>query len=87
MRQAMLTTVDNPYDPFDQFDDWYNWDTQAGYNTCAYVARLSYVATEASDADQNFAIESAIDEIMFENITGKYKKVVRDLPDVPVAAE
>lgn len=87
MRQAMLTTVDNPYDPFDQFDEWYAWDTSRGYNSSSYVARVAYVSWESTEVDQNFAIETAIDEIVAENITGNYKKVVRDLPEVPVPAE
>lgn len=84
MRQAMLTTVDNPYDPFDDFDEWDAWDKAAGYHSSSYLARVAFVSFEATEVDQNFAIETAIDEIVEENITGKYQKVVRDVPD-PVA--
>lgn len=81
MRQVMITTNDNPFDPFDQFDDWYSWDTSRGYNTASYLARLAYLSLDSSDADQTFAIESAIDEIVSENITGNYVKLIRDVPD------
>jgi hypothetical protein len=78
MREARLTTVDNPFDPFDSFDDWYRWDTTRGYNSSSYVARIAYIPWDATEIDQNFAIETAIDEIVSENITGMYKKIVRE---------
>ena len=74
--EEMLTTVDNPYDPFTQFREWYAYDTQAGYNTCAFLARIVRSSDDLSDADQKNAISSAIDEIVRENVLGLYKKVV-----------
>jgi hypothetical protein len=71
----MLTTIDNPFDPFMQFDEWYEWDQSSGYYTTQYLARLTITSSELSDVDQDLAIESAIDEIVRENITGTYKKV------------
>lgn len=78
MKESMLTTVDNPYDPFDQYDDWFAWDQRQGYHTPGFLARIAVVSDEMSEADQNLAIESAIDEIVQENVTGMYKKVSRD---------
>lgn len=78
MRESMLTTVDNPYDPFDQYDDWFAWDQRQGYHTPGFLARITVISDEMSEADQNLAIESAIDEIVRENVTGMYKKVSRD---------
>ena len=77
MEVSMLTTIDNPFDPFDQFDEWYAFDTQKGYNTCAYVANLAYTSQELSALDQSLAIESAIDRIVALNLFGLYKKVKR----------
>ena len=51
MAQVMLTTIDNPYDPFDQFDEWYSYDMDAGYNTCAYLARVSFTSDSLSDKE------------------------------------
>lgn len=73
--QHMLTTVDNPYNPFTQFDEWYVFDTEQGYYTLQYLARITRSSHELSDADQSFAIESAIDEIVNENLLGIYRKV------------
>ena len=53
MEVAMLTTIDNPFDPFDQFDEWYAFDTQKGYYSCDYVARLAYTSPELSEYFQN----------------------------------
>lgn len=75
MAQVMLTTVDNPYDPFTQFDDWYNFDESKGYCSCGYLARIAKTSDELSDADQELAIEQAIDEIVELNVIGLYKKV------------
>ena len=75
MEERMLTTEDNPYDPFTQFDEWYAFDTQNGYNTCSYLARIAITSNELSEKDYDQALDSAIDEIMEYNLTGNYKIV------------
>lgn len=72
----MLTTVDNPFNPFTNFEAWKNFDESKGYNTCAYLARIAKVSDELSEADENQAIQQAIDEIVKMNILGIYKKVL-----------
>lgn len=71
----MLTTVDNPYDPSTQFDEWYAFDTAAGYNTTSLLARIVKTSDELSEADQDAALEDAIDEIVKENVSGVHRKV------------
>jgi hypothetical protein len=78
MEETLLTTIDNPYNPFTQWDEWYAFDTSKGYNTCAYLARVTITSDELSSADEDLAIQSAIDEIVKINILGIYKKVTRD---------
>jgi len=75
MASHMLTTVDNPYDPFTQFDEWYSFDEAAGYATCGLLARIVVTSDELSEADQDLALEQAIDEIVKENVLGIYRKV------------
>ena len=76
-KEIALTTTDNPYDPFTQFRDWYAFDTQMGYNTCAYLDRIAKTSNGVSDeVNENF-LEQAIDEIVGYNLNGKYKKVVK----------
>ena len=75
--EYMLTTVDNPFDPFTQFKEWLSFDTSAGYHTSSFLARLVQTSDDLSDADQQVAIQDAIDEIVRENVLGIYKKVSR----------
>lgn len=79
--ELMVTTTDNPWDPFTQFAEWYAFDVRAGYNTSAYLARLTRSSSELSVADQRLAINEAVEEIVFENILGIYKKVSRPVSD------
>lgn len=79
MQVHMLTTLDNPHDPFTAYDEWYDWDTNSGYHSVSYLARIVVSSDNLSEADQSLAIETAIDEIIHENITGLYKKVSKDM--------
>lgn len=79
MRTAMLTTEDNPFDPFDQFDEWHNFDLLSGYDCLGYVARLATTSHDYPDEYNSKIVEDAIDDICFLNLTGNYKKVVRDV--------
>ena len=72
-----LTTVDNPFNPFTEWDEWYAYDTRLGYCTPAFLARVVKTSDDLSDADQAIAIQSAIDEIVRENVLGIYRKVSR----------
>jgi hypothetical protein len=76
--EFMLTTVDNPFDPFTHWDEWFSWDQMAGYNTSGFLARVAKGSDELSEADQNLAIQQAIDEIVQENVLGLYRKVKRN---------
>lgn len=78
MPETMLTTVDNPFNPFTQWDEWYAFDESKGYYTCAYLARIAKSSDELSEADEDLAIQLAIDEIVNLNILGIYKKVIRE---------
>jgi hypothetical protein len=71
----MLTTEDNPFDPFENFDEWFAFDTQKGYNTCSYLARIANISPEMSPEEEELEVERAIDEILEFNLLGNYKKV------------
>lgn len=70
-----ITTLDNPFDPIDEFDDWYRFDTDKGYNTCAYLDRIALTSDSLSDQENLDEIERAIDEIIKFDFENKYKKV------------
>lgn len=73
----MLSTKDNPYDPHTQWDEWYTFDEAKGYNTCGLLDRFLFSSLELSEADQDAAIEAAMDEIIELNPTGNLVKVSR----------
>lgn len=73
--QCMLTTIDNPYNPFTQFDQWFMFDTEKGYNSCAYVARIAHSSDELSDEENMDETERAIDEILKYDFTNMRKKI------------
>lgn len=77
MARTMLTTIDNPFDPFTQFDEWFAFDEDNGYHTCAYLARITVTSDELSEADEDQAIENAIDEIIKFNLLGLYRKAIK----------
>ena len=75
--KVMLSTVDNPFDPFENFSSWYMFDVEAGYNSCAYLARIAKTSDQFTDVENDEEIERAIDEIIqydFRNIYVKLKK-------------
>jgi hypothetical protein len=77
-RDIMLTTVDNPFNPFTKFKEWLAWDTDAGYNSVSFLARIAKSSNELSEADQSQAIADAIDEICEINASGVHRKVTRE---------
>lgn len=79
--RCALTTFDNPYDPIDQFDSWFLYDVEKGYNSCAYLARIAKTSDQLTDAENEQAIENAIDEIIKYDFMNIYKKVKRSIPN------
>ena len=73
----MLSTIDNPHDPFDNFTSWYMYDVEAGYNSCAYLARIAKTSEQFTDTENDEEIERAIDEIIQYDFRNIYVKVKR----------
>ena len=55
---CMLTTFDNPYNPFTHFDQWFMFDTEKGYNTCAYLGRIARTSDEMTEEEYNMCSSS-----------------------------
>ena len=77
MEIAFITTIDNPYDPCDQFDQWFAFDVEKGYNSCGLLERIANTSEDLSEEDNRIEINDAIDEIVLNDPTGIYKKVVK----------
>ena len=71
----MLTTYDNPYDPFTEFRKWFIFDNLHGYNCCAYIGRMAPSSPLLSDAENNYMVEKAIDDLIENDFLHIYRKV------------
>lgn len=85
--EAMLTTIDNPFDPFEKFDDWFRFDEENGYHSCAYLGRIAEISDEMSEEEFAKEIERAIDEILKYDVFNVYKKVRRPMEVSEIPAE
>ena len=80
MENAMLTTIDNPYNPFKNFDEWMAFDEQQARienrPTCyGYLARMTPESDDVSDKEYDEIVETLIDEIVELNLGGKFVKI------------
>ena len=78
MSERMLTTIDNPFNPFTHWREWFAYDTTAGYNTTAYLARIVRTSDDISDVDQALALDEGIDEILDLNVLGLYRAITEN---------
>lgn len=81
LREARLSTFDNPFDPFDQFNEWFKYDEAHGYGSTSYLGRIARTSDEMSDQELCSEVERAIDEIIKYDFMNIYKKVVREHDD------
>ena len=72
-----LTTFDNPWDPFTNFTQWMLFDTEKGYNTCAYLGRIAHTSDEFTDEENQAEVERAIDEIIQYDFMNIYRKIYK----------
>lgn len=82
-----LTTIDNPFNPFEQFESWFLFDTEKGYNSCSYLARIAKTSNQFTDDENNAEIERAIDEIIQYDFLNIYKKVVKNSDKISHSSE
>ena len=87
LKEYMLTTVDNPFNPFKNFDEWFAYDTQKGYNTCSYLARVVKTSDELSENDDRLATNQAINEIIEADPFGIYIKVTENDKIIPILVD
>lgn len=87
LKEYMLTTVDNPFNPFKNFDEWFAYDTQKGYNTCSYLARVIKTSDELSENDDRLATNQAINEIIEADPFGIYIKVTENDKIIPILVD
>lgn len=76
-RDCKLTTFDNPYDPFTNYDEWMMYDKEKGYDSSERLMRIAKISEDMSEAEVDYEIERAIDEIIKYDPINIYKKAVR----------
>ena len=81
----MLSTFDNPFNPFDDFDSWFQYDSDKGYNSCSYLARIARTSDQLTDEENSQEIERAIDEIIKYDFMNIYTKVKGEEEKQPLA--
>lgn len=85
MSEYMLSTFDNPFNPFDDFDSWFQYDSDKGYNSCSYLARIARTSDQLSDEENSQEIERAIDEIIKYDFMNIYTKIKGEEEKQPLA--
>lgn len=76
MAVTMLSLASNPYDPFTEYELWLNFDHKEGFDTAGLLARSVVSSSALSEAEQEDAVEQAIDSIVANpSFGGLYKKV------------
>lgn len=75
--ECWITTFDNPFDYFEDFLNWHSYDTEKGYYTSNYVARIAQIPEDATELETNLEIERAIDEIIYYDFLNIYKKIYK----------
>lgn len=77
--QFMLSLQSNPYDPFDEYDEWLKFDHSEGFDTAGLMARVLSTSDSISQADQELAMEQAVDSIVNNpSFAGLYKKIKKE---------
>ena len=77
LNEAMLTTVDNPFNYFEQFDSWLMFDLEKGYQCCEKLAKVAKISDDMSQKEIDEEIHRAIDEIITYDFLDLYTKVER----------
>ncbi len=82
-KEIRVTTVDNPYDPFTHWDQWLLFDTNAGYNTCGRLAKVTFISDAMTSDELYETVEEGINELIKTGSINKqgdiveYKKVIK----------
>lgn len=73
---SMLSLASNPYNPFTEYKEWKAFDRSEGFDTDGLLARTVSTSSNISWADQEIAVEQAIDSIVNNpSFDGLYVKV------------
>lgn len=80
MAAVRLSTFDNPYHPFDQWYEWWVYDTTHGWDSCELLDREAHTSDLFSDAENDYEVARAIDEIIAHDPLGIRCRVTEGQP-------
>lgn len=78
LREASITTIDNPFNPFDDFTSWLMFDIEKGYYSHQKVARLTHLTDDMTQKEECEEVERAIDRLIEIDPLDIYIKVIRE---------
>lgn len=85
MTRVALSTIDNPFSPFIDFKAWYMFDhiesvlsKVFGFTSgCSEtLARVAFTSEQLTDEENHRIIDEAIDDIIANDITEQYVKLI-----------
>ena len=87
---AMLSTIDNPYNPFTDYDDWKAFDTLQGHNTyetLAVLGSFGLLQSRLSETDFDLHVIATMNRLIDTDPIGLFIKVWPDSVITPIPLE
>ena len=87
---AMLSTIDNPFNPFEKYDEWKAFDTVYGHNcyeTLAVLGSFGLLQSRLTKAEFEQHVVNTMNELIENDPLGIYIKVWEDTEIKPVDLE
>lgn len=87
---AMLSTIDNPYNPFTDYDEWKAFDTLEGHNTyetLAVLGSFGLLQSRLSEAEFDLHVIATMNRLIDTDPIGLFIKVWPDSVINPIPLE
>lgn len=85
--EAMLTTIDNPWNPFTHFDEWKEFDLVNNHNTyetLAILGSFGLLQSRLSEAEFDEHVVNTMNRLIEEDPLGRFIKVWPDSVIKPI---
>lgn len=86
--EAMLTTIDNPWNPFTNFDEWKEFDLVNNHNTyetLAVLGSFGLLQSRLSEAEFDEHVVNTMNKLIEDDPLGLFIKVWPDSVIKPIA--
>lgn len=82
--EYLLTTIDNPFNPFTEPEKWNEFDSENGYHTTNFLARVLKSPNGLTEEDEKKDMNEAIQDIIDSDPFGIYIRVKESDRIIPV---